>query len=205
MDGPGRYLSTLCVSTRFCENIRDLEQGDVISNPNSWKSVTSHERWQTHSSAANVCTDMPITENESSDMYLHAQKLSADSQSRIWSTSRSKVGRAHIFTSRSAGPSVPHRYVQPAVNRQPDYRWGNSQSKVILHLKFWAQITASYENKASWSNLTNFGGSTTFYKMKLRTRHLNQMKAYDHAKLLISQHSKNEKGEGGELDDESHP
>ena len=35
MDGPGRYLSTLCVSTRFCENIRDLEQGEVISNPNS--------------------------------------------------------------------------------------------------------------------------------------------------------------------------
>ena len=35
MDGPGRYLSTLCVSTRFCENIRDLEQGEIISNPNS--------------------------------------------------------------------------------------------------------------------------------------------------------------------------
>ena len=35
MDGPGRYLSTLCVSTQFCENIRDLEQGEIISNPNS--------------------------------------------------------------------------------------------------------------------------------------------------------------------------
>ena len=35
MDGPGRYLSTLCVSTRFRENIRDLWQGDVISKPNS--------------------------------------------------------------------------------------------------------------------------------------------------------------------------
>ena len=35
MDGPGRYLSTLCVSTRFCENIRDLEEGEVISHPNS--------------------------------------------------------------------------------------------------------------------------------------------------------------------------
>ena len=35
MDGPGRYLSTLCVSTRFCENIRDLKQGEVISNQNS--------------------------------------------------------------------------------------------------------------------------------------------------------------------------
>ena len=35
MDGPGRYLSTLCVSTRFCENIRDFEQGEIISNPNS--------------------------------------------------------------------------------------------------------------------------------------------------------------------------
>ena len=35
MDGPGRYLSTLCVSTRFCENIRDLEEGEGISKPNS--------------------------------------------------------------------------------------------------------------------------------------------------------------------------
>ena len=32
MDGPGRYLSTLCVSTRFGENNCDLEQGDVISS-----------------------------------------------------------------------------------------------------------------------------------------------------------------------------
>ena len=35
MDGPGRYLSTLCVSTRFGENILDLEEGEVISHPNS--------------------------------------------------------------------------------------------------------------------------------------------------------------------------
>ena len=35
MDCPGRYLATLCVSTRFCENIRDLEQGEVIYNRNS--------------------------------------------------------------------------------------------------------------------------------------------------------------------------
>ena len=35
MMAPGRHLSTLCVSTRFYENIRVLEQGEVISNPNS--------------------------------------------------------------------------------------------------------------------------------------------------------------------------
>ena len=35
MDGPGRNLSSLCVSTRFCENIFDLEHGEVISHPNS--------------------------------------------------------------------------------------------------------------------------------------------------------------------------
>ena len=35
MAGPGRYLSTLCVSTRFCEKNADLEQGEGISNPNS--------------------------------------------------------------------------------------------------------------------------------------------------------------------------
>ena len=31
MYGPGRYLSTLCVSTRFCVNRRDFEQGKGIS------------------------------------------------------------------------------------------------------------------------------------------------------------------------------
>ena len=35
MMAPGRHLSTLCVSTRFYENIRVLEQGEVISKPNS--------------------------------------------------------------------------------------------------------------------------------------------------------------------------
>ena len=62
--------------------------------------VASHERLRTHSSAANVCTDMPVTENQSSDMCLHAQNARAKTHRKIWSTSRSKVGRAHIFMSR---------------------------------------------------------------------------------------------------------
>ena len=64
-------------------------------------------------------------------MISHCGKLvRSKSYIHISRKSRSKVGPPHICMDARGEPSIPHRYVQPAVNRQPGYRWGDSQSKL---------------------------------------------------------------------------
>ena len=45
------------------------------------------------------------------------------------STHTKQGANPQIFTGHQAGRSHQRRYLQPAVNRQPGYRWGNSLSK----------------------------------------------------------------------------
>ena len=56
------------------------------------------------------------------DMYLHAHTARAKSYRTSQSTSRSKVASSLICSAASPRPRHPHRYLGPAVNRQPGLR-----------------------------------------------------------------------------------
>ena len=73
---------------------------------------------------------------------------------------------------RSGDKYIPHRYVQPAVNRQPGYRWGDSQSK--LTAKQMQYKLNPKENQSKTNQNTTFSNieshMTNFVLAQLRVK-----------------------------------
>ena len=77
--------------------------------------------------------DMPLGRNSSIYDYKTACNASVQATKRIRSTDKPKVAKPHICPGQRAGQARQRQYLQLAVNRQPGYRWENSQSKALTN------------------------------------------------------------------------
>ena len=72
--------------------------------------------------------DMPLGRNSSIYIYKTTCNAGVPEIRQILSTGKPKVANTQIVTGQHPGQSHQRWYLQLAVNRQPGYRQGNSQS-----------------------------------------------------------------------------